>query len=394
MAGLVLAVVATLWVSAAGAIFHTWLINEIYSNGDGTLQFVELREAQNSDFEGFFVGHRLTSSDGTTSQALTFASNLPSTATASKSVLIATQAFADLGLVTPDYIIPAGFIPTGGGTLNFASVDAVTFSALPSNGCSSINRSSQSQTNSPTNFSGSSSAISCTTPQTGWWWNPNESGRGFSLEFNARGRIFFSSYLYAADGSPLWFIASGATSTPARFAATLTQYGSGQTLTGSYRAPSVAGTSGTVTLAFSSTTSGTLTWAGGTIPIQRFDIVTGGAALGPAAGMPETGWWWNSSESGRGFFIEVQGSTMFVSGFMYDDQGRPAWYVSIGAMTGTTVYQGTLQRYANGQTLTGAYQAPSAPESVGTITLQFSSTTAATLTLPNGSQVALARFTF
>jgi hypothetical protein len=41
--------------------------------------------------------------------------------TANKRVLIATQGFEALGLVAPDYVIPNGFLPTNGGTLNFAA---------------------------------------------------------------------------------------------------------------------------------------------------------------------------------------------------------------------------------------------------------------------------------
>ena len=77
---------------------------------------------------------------------------MPSSSTASRSVLIATADFAALGLVTPDYTIPARFIPTDGGTLNYAGVDQITLPALPVDGATAINRSGTSVPGTPRNF--------------------------------------------------------------------------------------------------------------------------------------------------------------------------------------------------------------------------------------------------
>ena len=87
--------------------------------------------------------------------------------------------------------------------------------------------------------------------------------------------------------------------------------------------------------------------------------IGGSTVTSPASGMPAAGWWWNASEAGSGYFIEVQGTTLFMAAYMYADSGQAAWYTSTGAMTGTSVFQGSLVEYANGQTLTGTYQAPS-----------------------------------
>jgi hypothetical protein len=390
-----LLIASLIFPGIADATFHTFQITELFSNADGSVQFVRLHEQAGFNGQNFLAGITLTSTASTGANTVyTFPANLPSTATASKSMLIATQAFANLGLVTPDYILPSGFLSLGGGQLNYGNVDIIAYAALPTDGCHSILRGNTQAAATPTSFAGTSATLSCTGPQSGWWWNPSESGRGFSLEVNAQNRIFFSSYLYAQDTSAYWMVSTGSLATAAAYLGTLNQYSMGQTLTGAYRAPTLGVSPGSLTLAFSSATKGTLSWPGGSVPIQRFDIVAGGAAAGPAAGMPQTGWWWNSSESGRGFFFEVQGTTLFLSGFMYDSAGRPVWYTSSGAMTGTTVYQGRLLQYAGGQTLTGAYQAPSSSSDVGAVTVQFATTTTATLTLPNGTQVVLTRFTF
>lgn len=168
-------------------------------------------------------------------------------------------------------------------------------------------------------------------------------------------------------------------------------FGGGQTLTGPYKSNTPTNLNvGTSTLQFSDASHGTLTWPGGTMPIERFPFGSGTPSF-----QPESGWWWNEAESGRGFAIEVQGYNLFMAGYMYDSGGNPIWYVSPGGMTSPTLYQGSWLQFANGQTLTGAYQAPSQPPTnVGAVTLQFTSTTTATLTLPDGRQIALTRFLF
>ncbi len=64
-------------------------------------------------------------------------------------------------------------------------------------------------------------------------------------------------------------------------------------------------------------------------------------------------------------------------------------------MTSTTLYQGHWDQYSCGQTMIGAYKPPASPAvNVGNVTLQFSSTTTGTLTLPDARQIPLTRFYF
>jgi hypothetical protein len=197
-------------------------------------------------------------------------------------------------------------------------------------------------------------------PQTGWWWNPSEGGRGYSIEVQGN-HIFFASYLYDAGGRATWLVAAGNTSSGgSAFSGQLEGYAQGQTLAGNYRAPTFTGYVGTITLSFSDASHGSLTWPGGTIAIERFNIVPNGLSLGPRAGQPESGWWWNPDESGRGFFLEWQGGQLFMAGYMYDANGNPIWYLSGDTTPSTNLqnYSNAWGQYANGQTLTGAYRAP------------------------------------
>lgn len=231
-------------------------------------------------------------------------------------------------------------------------------------------------------------------PQAGWWWNPAEPGRGFMIEANAAGRLYLAADLYAEDGLPIWLSAGTAANEEAAQVGTLQSYGDGQTLTGAWRPAALQSSVGQVRLDLASASSGTLTWPGGAIPVQRFDIVANGAALGPGAFMPQTGWWYAPTEPGSGTFLEVQQGSMFLSMLLYDDLGRSVWYSSGGAMVTAALYQGRLSLVAGGQTLTGSYRPPTATVDVGAIALHFASPTEALLTLPNGRQVGLMRYAF
>jgi len=232
---------------------------------------------------------------------------------------------------------------------------------------------------------------SLTTPvvMAGWWWNPAESGRGFSIEVQGN-NLFMAGYLYADDGRATWLTSAGAMSSPTVYNGALQSFGNGQTLTGVYQPASLTNSNvGAVSLQFNDPSHAILTWPGGTIPIERYLYGSGTPAF-----QPETGWWWNAAESGRGFTIEIQGNTLFMAGYMYDASGNPIWYGTSGTMSSSMLYQGTWQQYANGQTLTGTYHPPSNPGNVGAVTLQFTNATEATLTLPDGRQIPLTRYRF
>ena len=109
MARCLLALMLTMFATASLATFHTFKIDEIYSNADGTVQYVVLLESQGFDGENLLGVHSLTTTQGTTVTPFPFGTNLPGTITANKRVLIATPGFAALGIVTPDYVFSNGF---------------------------------------------------------------------------------------------------------------------------------------------------------------------------------------------------------------------------------------------------------------------------------------------
>lgn len=104
-----------------------------------------------------------------------------------------------------------------------------------------------------------------------------------------------------------------------------------------------------------------------------------------AVAAPESGWWWNSTQSGRGWFIEIKGKTLFMAGYFYEDGGRATWAVSGGPITDLNNYTGRLFSVSGGQTLVGPYIAPVAiPGDIGEVKLTFTDATHGTLTWPGG----------
>ncbi|MBP6057450.1 MAG: calcium-binding protein [Nitrosomonas sp.] len=140
--------------------FHFFHINEVYSNSDGSVQFIEF--VGDADAQHIWAGHSITSSNGASTNTYPISTNLPSAATNGKSVLVATQGFANLGIVAPDYIIPNGFLFATNSTISFPGMvgGTLTYTQLPVDGKLSLNRDGSTGINSPTNYAGNTGTVS------------------------------------------------------------------------------------------------------------------------------------------------------------------------------------------------------------------------------------------
>jgi hypothetical protein len=156
------AVVGLLLVpSTSEAAHHLWRFTQLFSNASGSTQFMEL--FTNDSTETSLGTFTITSSSGNT---LNFVTNLPAVAPRTSNwLLIATSNFPALpGGVTPDYVIPSGFFPTGGGTVNYASgTDSWTFGTVPTDGVHALMRDGSTATNAPINFAGTSGSVNLAT---------------------------------------------------------------------------------------------------------------------------------------------------------------------------------------------------------------------------------------
>ena len=223
-------------------------------------------------------------------------------------------------------------------------------------------------------------------PQGGWWWNPAESGRGYFLEVQGP-RLFLAGYFYDGSGRATWLVSNDLMPNPDMYSGRLLDVRGGQTLVGDYRAPGSITDAGGITLVFSDSSHGVLTWPGGSVAIERYRFHSGE----DKEDAPMTGWWWNPAESGRGFSVELQGDHMFIGAYMYDAAGNPVWYVADAMMQSPTVFRGPLLQFANGQTMGGSYRAPSSPVTAGSITVEFIDADRATVTLSDEPALGQAR---
>ena len=230
------------------------------------------------------------------------------------------------------------------------------------------------------------------TPQSGLWWNDQEDGRGFAIEIQD-GKLFFMGFMYDAEGKPTWYSSGPAAMQSAQsYTGTIDTFTGGQALLGDYKSPIQGQSAGQLRIDFSSERTGVITWPGGVVPIKRFEFVPGALSAFGSPTAPQTGFWWNTAEVGLGFTLEVQNGYLVMAGFIYDDMGKPSWYLTTGEMKSANEYSGSWKQYSNGQTLLGQYKTPSIlnPHS-GTVRVNFTSASIAQITLPSGRVIPIER---
>ena len=406
---LLAALAAGLAATAARAEFHTFQIEELYSNGDGTVQYVVLHESQGMDGENLLGGHTLTSMpQGGQARAFVFPNNLPGgicgyngcteSATANKRVLIATPGFTALNLgVTPDYTIPSGFLPTSAGTLNYALVDQVSWSALPTDGANALSRSNAIIPNLATNFAGRSASVAgvAAVNYQGLWFNPAESGWG--INFAHEGDIIFASWFtFDLTGKGTWLVMQANKTAPNVYSGQLIQ-GTGPAFDavpfppiGSPGGATVSGLGGTGTITFTDANNATFTYTVAgisqvkSITRQLFGaqpVCTFGAQPNLALATNYTALWFASpanSEAGWGINLTHQGDIIFATWFTFDHDHTPMWLVVQANKTAPNTYTGQLLRGATGPAFSAVPFPPigspggavGAPE--GTATFTFS----------------------
>jgi hypothetical protein len=371
----VLASVIALVATAALAEFHTFQIEQIFSNADGSFQYIVLRESQGLNGESLWSGHTFTatSAHNGTSKTLVFRSDLPGgngylgipAGTANKKVLIASQGFAALNLITPDYIMPNGFIATNGATLDYAGVDQVTFSSLPTDGAHALDRTGAVVPSIATNFFGYSVAVGAAAAanfQGLWYASPAESESGWGINFAHQGDAIFASWFtYDLTGKGWWLVTTTNKTAPNVYGGTILQ------VTGpafdAVPFPAVgspggatATSVGEAVLAFLDANNGlfqyTVNGVAQTKAITRqqfgpMPTCSFGTQTNPALATNYQDLWWAApagSESGWGINFTHQGDTIFATWFTYDHDHTPMWLVVTAQKTQPGTYSGMLFR--------------------------------------------------
>lgn len=155
--------------ATAGASFHLYKIEQIYSDASGNVQYVMFATPDTPFAAGqqFLTTHQVVAANSSNNDTYTFMSDLPATmahTTQSTKFLVATQSFANLGLVIPDYIVPDKFLFIPDGNITYVFADFVSYSALPTDGIHAIDRTGNVVVASPTNFAGNTSGVNVPPP--------------------------------------------------------------------------------------------------------------------------------------------------------------------------------------------------------------------------------------
>jgi hypothetical protein len=378
---ILLSLIALAAALPASATFHLWAMAELFSNADGSVQFIELRAITGA--QEFVAGHTIKASSGGVTHSFTMPSNLPGDSSG-KTLLIGTQGFAALGVVTPDFTVPNGFFFQGGGTVDWGEgADVWNHPALPTNGNDSLDRNGNAVTNSPRNFAGQTGTVHLSTPAPA----PAVSLSGDTVDFgsvNVGSRSDTKTITLVSSGSAAYRV-TALTNTPGNCTAPAFCTGSDFTcnttcVSGADLAP---GSSCNITASFSPSAAGARSTS-----INLCDNVNGGRSTtltlkgtGATAGTTETlnieGLWYAApanSESGWGVNLTQQGDIVFATWFTYDTDGSGMWLVGsdVRRQAGTNTYTGALYRTTGPAFSSATFDSSKVVVSqVGTVTFSF-----------------------
>ena len=231
----------------------------------------------------------------------------------------------------------------------------------------------------------------------GTWWNPGEPGTGFFIEAQLATAIV-TFYVFDDAGQPTWYAASGPFTQAGaafQFNGTLQRFQGGQAASSTVPRQPTSTTAGAVAITFDGDTA-QVQLPGRSFTARKYFATP--SSRGGSARAPETGVYWNPSESGRGYTVESDGETAVVGVFHYEATGgAPTWNLSVVPLTRTAPSFNTAPflGYTGGQTLDGAFrQAPTQAED-GTFSLTFSTVCTGQLRFPRlPATVNLRRFSF
>jgi hypothetical protein len=236
------------------------------------------------------------------------------------------------------------------------------------------------------------------TVESGYWTADGVNAAAVALEIRSN-RLFGAVMIYGANGQPVWYQTGGTMASATSFTGTLTQFANASGLDDTYYfAPNASTTVGAVSINFTSATTGTLQMGGVNWTIRRATLASGRPA--PAAGQPETGWYYSAIQSGRGYFVESQGNTILVSTLGYDgDYGASTAFwpytsgTTVSAAAGVQV-NAPLLFCTGGVTISGGGGSPTCQSTGTTMLVSFDTPYRASLTLPSQWALPLTRFQF
>jgi hypothetical protein len=392
-----------------GTASAKFVVDQIYSNANGSIQFVVLVADGPSECRGFSIF-------STHVGVVVSGQQWPGVFSRSSGarVLVASDGFGPLGVI-PDFRLWDGFLATDGGTIRVCYDEEFHYASLPVDGVTALDRSGSLVQNVATNSAGDS--VSVTSEQaasagmlrlglTGSWFDPATSGQGFEIEvapdsanFGFNVMVGWFTYDVGASGGAerqRWYTLFAHVGPGDYWApVALDIY---RNVGGNFDAGPITSAQkvGSATLLFTACDRGTLDYAftdgsgrSGRIPITRVTQNVTCHPTGTSRSDPDfalSGNWYDPATSGQGIFVEINpvSNAAFVAWYTYAPNGAAAgaagqrWYTAQATYVANTRTI-PLTIY---ETTGGLFDAPSpSPQTtaVGTATLAFQSCDAATL---------------
>jgi hypothetical protein len=124
-----------------------------------------------------------------------------------------------------------------------------------------------------------SSQLQAFTPESGFWWNPDESGSGYAIEIQDN-YLFVALYVYDEAGNPIWYTAGATLGGNSLFDGELHYTFNGTCIDCNVTQPvTILGERGEITINFLTETTATIEFDGGVVKnIERFNFLLGDEA--------------------------------------------------------------------------------------------------------------------
>ena len=295
-------------------------------------------------------------------------------------VLVATQGFADLNVVKPDFVVPYGFLFLPSGSVRLGMTE-YRYDSLPPDGWDEAESNASEYYSFNPNFTGF------------WWAAPAGSESGWGISFAHQGNTIFATWLtYDAIGKPWWLtmianrtFTSNRTGTEMTYEGTLYRTNLGAPF-GTFVSPPGVKAVGTGTLSFNGDSAGEFVYdvndamniAQQTKTITRMNF---GAAptcvwglqpdLTKATNYQDL--WWAAPEgtdAGWGVNLAQQGTTIFATWLTYDANRDPLWLSVTATQTASDTFSGALVR-TTGPAFGAGVFGPVLQRPAGTATFTF-----------------------
>lgn len=216
-----------------------------------------------------------------------------------------------------------------------------------------------------------------------WWAGASESG--WEMSVSQHGPIQFNViFAYDSLGKALWYVMPGGSFNTAGTVFTGPLFLPTSSPFSAYDASKfvIGAPVGTATITYTGASTATLAYTingvSATKSMQRQIFAT--ETTGPNLRTNDL-WWATSAENGWGLNIAQQGRVLFPVWYTYDAAGKPVFFTAQGGSWNGTVWSGTVYSHTGSAWLGVPFNAAlSKATSVGTISLDFSDASNATMT--------------